>query len=162
WRTTVTPGQVLKLTQAGPVTPPEPEPEPEPETVERHHTVSSGESLSAIAGGYGVARAWVLCATGLSSGSTLAPGQVVVVPRGAPATPPPVAAPAPATAGGSSAPPPPPASEGAVVPLTDEMRTNARVIIQVGRDLGVPDYGIVIALATAAQESTLRNLDWGD
>jgi hypothetical protein len=28
--------------------------------------------------------------------------------------------------------------------------------------LGVPDYGIVIALATAMQESSLRNIDWGD
>ena len=39
---------------------------------------------------------------------------------------------------------------------------NAAIIIQVGRELGVSDYGIVIALATAMQESTLRNLDWGD
>jgi hypothetical protein len=42
------------------------------------------------------------------------------------------------------------------------MRANANVIIKVGRDLGVSDYGIVIALATAMQESSLRNLDWGD
>jgi hypothetical protein len=42
------------------------------------------------------------------------------------------------------------------------MITNARLIIQVGRELGVPNYGIVIALATAAQESHLRNLDYGD
>jgi LysM repeat protein len=46
--------------------------------------------------------------------------------------------------------------------MTDEMRRNARVIVQVGRSAGVSDYGLVIALATAAQESTLRNLDWGD
>jgi len=26
----------------------------------------------------------------------------------------------------------------------------------------VPDYGIVIALATAMQESSMRNLSWGD
>jgi hypothetical protein len=42
------------------------------------------------------------------------------------------------------------------------MATNARIIIQVGRELGIPNYGIVIALATAAQESHLRNLDYGD
>ena len=42
------------------------------------------------------------------------------------------------------------------------MRGNAAVIVEVGRSMGVPDYGIVIALATAAQESTLRNLSWGD
>lgn len=63
------------------------------------------------------------------------------------------------TPGGSSAQPP---SGGSVTPLTAEMRTHASTIIQVGRQLGVPEYGIVIALATAMQESTLRNLSWGD
>jgi hypothetical protein len=42
------------------------------------------------------------------------------------------------------------------------MADNASTIIRVGRDLGVSDYGIVVALAAAAQESGLRNLDWGD
>ena len=51
---------------------------------------------------------------------------------------------------------------GAITPLNDTRRKNASVIVQVGRDLGVPDYGIVIALATAMQESSLRNIDWGD
>jgi hypothetical protein len=51
---------------------------------------------------------------------------------------------------------------GSITPLNDERRTNAQIIINVGRELGVPDYGIVIALATAMQESSLRNLDWGD
>lgn len=52
--------------------------------------------------------------------------------------------------------------EGAVTPLNDVRRKNASTIVEVGRDLGVPDYGIVIALATAMQESSLRNIDWGD
>jgi len=51
---------------------------------------------------------------------------------------------------------------GAVTPLNDTRRANASIIVQVGRDLGIPDYGIVIALATAMQESSLRNIDWGD
>jgi len=51
---------------------------------------------------------------------------------------------------------------GAVTPLNDVRRSNASVIVQVGKDLGVSDYGIVIALATAMQESSLRNIDWGD
>ena len=42
------------------------------------------------------------------------------------------------------------------------MRANALVIVQVGRELGVSDRGIAIALATAMQESSLRNLSWGD
>lgn len=55
-----------------------------------------------------------------------------------------------------------PPSGGSITPMTAEMRTNAAIIVRVGRDLGVPTYGIVIALATAMQESTLRNLSWGD
>ncbi len=55
-----------------------------------------------------------------------------------------------------------PPSGGSVTPLTAEMRTHAATIVRVGRELGVPQYGIVIALATAMQESTLRNLSWGD
>ena len=51
---------------------------------------------------------------------------------------------------------------GAITPLNDVRRKNASVIVQVGRDMGVPDYGIVIALATAMQESSLRNINWGD
>lgn len=75
-----------------------------------------------------------------------------------PAAPPRPAAPTP----GGTAPSGPPSGGGSITPLTSEMRGHALTIIQVGRQLGVPDYGIVIALATAMQESTLRNLSWGD
>jgi LysM repeat protein len=51
---------------------------------------------------------------------------------------------------------------GSITPLNDERRANAQIIVNVGRELGVPDYGIVIALATAMQESSLRNINWGD
>ena len=51
---------------------------------------------------------------------------------------------------------------GSITPLNDERRGNAQIILDVGRELGVPDYGIVIALATAMQESSLRNINWGD
>ncbi len=66
----------------------------------------------------------------------------------------------PTTPGTPSTPRPP--SGGTVTPLTAEMRTHAATIVRVGRELGVPTYGIVIALATAMQESSLRNLSWGD
>ncbi|MGL5810386.1 MAG: peptidoglycan DD-metalloendopeptidase family protein [Nocardioides sp.] len=46
--------------------------------------------------------------------------------------------------------------------LTGEQARNAGVIIGVGRKLDVPDAGIVIALATASQESGIRNIDYGD
>ena len=56
----------------------------------------------------------------------------------------------------------PTASAEQVVVLTDEMRANAQLIIRIGRQQGVPDQGIVVALAAAAQESGLRNVRYGD
>jgi hypothetical protein len=46
--------------------------------------------------------------------------------------------------------------------LTGEQIGNARTIAQVGYQRGLPDRAVVIALATAMQESRLRNLDYGD
>ena len=46
--------------------------------------------------------------------------------------------------------------------LSSEQRANAATIVRVGRSLGVSDRGLVIALATAMQESNLRNLAHGD
>jgi hypothetical protein len=46
--------------------------------------------------------------------------------------------------------------------LTGEQVANARVIAQVAHDRGLPDRAVVIALATAMQESRLRNIDYGD
>ncbi|MFJ3321579.1 MULTISPECIES: LysM peptidoglycan-binding domain-containing protein [unclassified Curtobacterium] len=46
--------------------------------------------------------------------------------------------------------------------LSVEQRGNAATIVAVGRSLGVSDHGIVIALAAAMQESSLRNLSHGD
>jgi len=161
WSTAIHPGQILKLTASGPIAPVSP-PAPEeaiPQT--QRHTVAAGESLSSVAASYGVDTEALLSANGFSPSSIIYPGQVVTVPP-PPAPPPePVAAPvaAPVPSGPSSA----TVSSGhGAVGLTDSMAHYASIIIQVGRSMGVPDYGIVIALATAAQESTLRNLDWGD
>jgi len=46
--------------------------------------------------------------------------------------------------------------------LSDEQRANAATIIGVARDLGAPPRAWLVALATAMQESTLRNIDYGD
>jgi len=46
--------------------------------------------------------------------------------------------------------------------LTVEQRSNAAVIMSVGEAMGVPARGGVIAIATALQESRLRNLAYGD
>ncbi|MBC6451696.1 C40 family peptidase [Actinokineospora xionganensis] len=43
-----------------------------------------------------------------------------------------------------------------------EQLANAAVIVAVGQQLNVPVQGQVVAIATAMQESTLRNLDHGD
>ncbi|HEY0813472.1 MAG TPA: C40 family peptidase [Pseudonocardia sp.] len=49
-----------------------------------------------------------------------------------------------------------------VASLSDEQRRNAATIVATARDLGAPPRAGLIALATAMQESTLRNLDYGD
>ena len=43
-----------------------------------------------------------------------------------------------------------------------EQLANAAVIVATGRELGVPERGLWVALGTALQESGLRNLDYGD
>jgi hypothetical protein len=51
---------------------------------------------------------------------------------------------------------------GSGVTVTEEQITNADTIARVGRERGLPERAVVIALATAMQESGLRNLDHGD
>jgi len=56
----------------------------------------------------------------------------------------------------------PPPTDAPAGLLTDEQWDNARVIVQVGQDRQLPEYGYVVAIATAMQESGLRNIDYGD
>ena len=65
------------------------------------------------------------------------------------------------TVSGSGA-PSGPAGEQRRMSLQPEQLNNAQIIIQTGRSLQVPARGLVIAVATAMQESMLRNLTWGD
>lgn len=51
---------------------------------------------------------------------------------------------------------------GHIAGLSTQQVANARIIAQVGADMGVPPPGEAIALATALQESGLRNLTYGD
>lgn len=46
--------------------------------------------------------------------------------------------------------------------LSDEQRRNAATIIAVARQLDAPPRAWVVAVATAMQESTLRNINYGD
>jgi hypothetical protein len=51
---------------------------------------------------------------------------------------------------------------GSAVVITPEQAANAALIAGVAWDRGLPDRAVVIALATAQQESGLRNIDYGD
>ena len=51
---------------------------------------------------------------------------------------------------------------GPVVDLDDDQAANGRVVVAVGQRMAVPSYGMVVAVATALQESGLRNLRYGD
>ncbi|WAC68274.1 LysM peptidoglycan-binding domain-containing protein [Microbacterium sp. SL75] len=137
----IRPGQVLALTPAATPAPPAPA---APEAAPRSHEVRPGDTVSAIARANGVSLDAVLSANALTRASIIYPGDVLQIPSGSPAPAP--AAVAPATAPG----------------LDAEQSENARLIIRIGRELGVSDRGILIALGTAMQESWLRNLDWGD
>lgn len=53
-------------------------------------------------------------------------------------------------------------SPSGVAELDDEQLTNAKTIAQVGARLHVPIRGLIVAEATALQESNLYNLNYGD
>lgn len=138
------PGQTIAIPGSGPaaqnVSSVSPAP-PAPST--GTHTIQRGDTVSAIAKRYGVSTSALLAANGLVASSIIYPGQKLVLPGMVPAS--------------STTPAP-----GGVAALTAEQAGNAAIIIEVGRSLGIPDYGIVIALATAMQESSLRNIPYGD
>nr|WP_253941426.1 LysM peptidoglycan-binding domain-containing protein [Microbacterium sp. SYP-A9085] len=230
WSSIIYPGQVLRLAPAGtaagtahkaPPAPkhsatPKPAKAPAPSTEGATYTVRSGDTVSAIARRHGASTQAVLTANHLRWSSIIHPGQKIVIPGTAPATP---AAPVPTIAPKRAADSTPvtgsPASVGTVAPgaayavrggdtmsdiaarhgvsvtallhandldwnsiiypgqhltiptsgipgLTTEQAANARLIVRVGRQLGVPERGLAIALGTAMQESSLRNLDYGD
>lgn len=56
----------------------------------------------------------------------------------------------------------PQASAQSASDLSAEQVANVKTIIKVGKDNKIPKQGVKIALMTAQQESTLRNLDYGD
>lgn len=55
-----------------------------------------------------------------------------------------------------------PHCEAGGLTLTVEQAANAATVAVVGKRLGLPDHAVTIALATALQESGLRNLSYGD
>lgn len=116
------------------------------------YVIKSGDTLSSIAKKHSTTVEKLLRANGLSWTSTIYAGKKLTIPgRGATVAPASSASPKPVSSGSVSA-----------SALDAEQRANARAIISVGRSLGVSDYGIVIALSAAAQESSLYNLNRGD
>lgn len=98
------------------------------------YTVQRGDTVSAIAKRHGITTNAVLSANGLGWSSIIYPGQTIKIPGSAPSVP----------------------------GLTAEQVANAQLIVRIGRELGVSDRGIAIALGTAMQESSLRNVTFGD
>ncbi|NUU08309.1 LysM domain-containing protein [Leifsonia sp. C5G2] len=166
WKSLIFPGQVLAL--AGPAAAPAPAapaaPAPAPSApATTTYTVVRGDTVSGIAGRFGVSTKAVLAANGLTASALIFPGQHLRIPGMTTASlDRPAAVPAPAAPVVASPAPLPAVAAGQVVALSDEMRANAQLIVRIGRQQGVPDQGIVIALAAAAQESGLRNVRYGD
>ncbi|MEJ1086778.1 LysM peptidoglycan-binding domain-containing protein [Microbacterium sp. Mu-80] len=100
------------------------------------HKVVAGDTLFGIAKKHGTTVSVLLQANGLAQGSIIYPGQTLRL-----------------TA--------PPTSQRFTT-LDSTQKAHAVHIIRVGRQLGVSDRGIAIALATAMVESSMRNLDHGD
>ena len=150
WSSIIYPGQTIAIPAAPPALAAADEPEielvsdvtPSAPAPTSSYTIQSGDTISSIAARFGVSTQAVLDANGLNSSSIIYPGGTLVIPAGGGVS-----------SGGGG---------GSVTTLTAEQEANARIIIQVGREQGVPDYGIIIALATAMQESSLRNIDYGD
>ena len=139
-QTLAIPGQSAPAAVAPPVSTPPAATAPAPTTSSSHYVIKSGDTVSSIATKHGVTIQAILNANGLTWSSMIYAGRTLTIP-------------------GLAA----PASVGATItPMNAEMRANAAIIVGVGKQLGVSDYGLVISLATAMQESTLRNLNWGD
>lgn len=156
WSSIIYPGQSVAIPgaaspEASAAPPPEPAAPAPPATpavpTAGAHTVGAGDTITAIAQLHGVTTQAVLDANGLDRSAIIYPGQAIAIPAAASVQL--VADTAPAAAAPSTG-------------LDGEQIASAQVIIRVGRELGVSDRGIAIALGTAMQESWLLNLDWGD
>lgn len=136
WSSIIYPGQKLVVPGAAQASATIPKPRAgasSPAPAARTYVIKAGDTVTAIAKRHGVSVQAVLTANRLVRSSIIYPGQKLTIPAKATAT-----------------------------GLDAEQTANAKLIISVGRSLGVPERGIAIALGTAMQESWLRNLDWGD
>ncbi|GAA2923252.1 hypothetical protein GCM10010458_00630 [Microbacterium luteolum] len=138
------PGQALAVSGGAAPAAAAPAAVPVTTTATATHVVVAGDTVFGIAQAYGTTTQALFALNGLDASSIIYPGQTIAV-QGAPAPAPAAAVAAPETTA-----------------LTDEQAANAALIIRIGRELGVSDRAVAIALATGMVESGLRNLDWGD
>lgn len=150
------PGQSVVVPPAGAAVAASPAAAPAPaaSSSASSHTITTGDTISGVAAAAGVSVQALLDANGLGWSSIIYPGQVLRVPAAGTASASPAMVPAVYVT--------PDAARPADTELTAEMRGNAETIVSVGRSAGVSEYGLVIALAAAAQESGLRNVRYGD
>lgn len=144
------PGQTLSIPGAAPatfspapvssVTPIAPRSKTVTTPVTSSYVIANGDTLSKIASKFGVSIQAILNANGLNWSSIIYAGRTLTIPGAAVLT----------------------TASVAPTGLTVEMAQNARIIVSVGKSLGVSNYGLVIALAAAMQESGLRNINYGD
>ncbi|MBC7518288.1 MAG: LysM peptidoglycan-binding domain-containing protein [Microbacteriaceae bacterium] len=113
---------------------------PIPSRATTSHVIKKGETIAAIADRYRMSVQDILTANGLGWSSIIYAGRELSIPA--------IAAPR--------------VDANGVTILTKEMAANAREILAVADSLGVNRRGKIIALATAMQESSLRNLPYGD
>jgi len=152
WSSIIYPGQSIAIPAAGATAPSAASAPASPAAAPSagtSYTIVAGDTLSKIAARFGTTVAAIMAANGMGTSTIIYSGRTLVIPAGS-------SAPALAVTTVSAVTP------AAGAPLTDEMAANVRLIIQTGRRLGVPDRGIVVALAAAMQESGLRNLSYGD
>jgi LysM repeat protein len=161
WSSIIYPGQTLAIPSVAPastsaptniapvayVTPTAPTPAPAPApapgpppTASSSYQIKAGDTISKIATQFGVSIQSILNANNMTWSSIIYTGRTLTIPGVAVVTP----------------------ASSTTTALTASMAANASVIIGVGKSLGVSNYGLVIALAAAMQESSLQNLNYGD
>ena len=111
-----------------------------PSKTPNSHVIKKGETIAAIASDYRVTVQDILSANGLGWSSIIYAGRELVIPVAEALV----------------------VDSVGIVVLTREMKSNVEEILAVADALGVNRRGKIIALATAMQESTLRNLNYGD
>ncbi|MCU1402961.1 MAG: LysM peptidoglycan-binding protein [Microbacteriaceae bacterium] len=154
WSSIIYPGQTLAIPTLAPsstgaptaiapvayVTPSAPAVVPVKSTVSSSYVIKAGDTISKIATQFGVSIQSILNANNMTWSSLIYSGRSITIPGVTVIT----------TAGSTT------------TGLTTTMAANASIIIGVGKSLGVSDYGLVIALSAAMQESSLQNLNYGD